>query len=1365
MKYLTFLTLFKKLLFIQLVISSVLFFSLAFGQNPTDNTFSIVPYCVTPNSPTILPLPIGPTQTGSLFDDYNGEFATNCHNSMRNLDGELQFFVVDDKIYDAEGYLLNSMIHVNTFVKGTSETVIVPDPYNCNRYYIFAVGRIDYTTLSPKLPYYTILDMELENNAFNPGRKGEIDPLITASGNTVIGIKDISPSHFTFGTSQGNCFIAASKERADKSRFVYISNGVRVYRYIIDQNGLSYDNYYGFFNPSGDATASRGNGEMELIEVQNPIGNEYYRIAVPYEAQSPNGAATSIFTADVDIDGNVIPSSVKYFNFEHVFGHIDGGLQRAFIHGLEFSSDGNILYVMHDINDFHPNNLEYVDLTDPNPTLIPITTIPNSEDFEASQLEVYGGQLYFVTNDRFGILTTPNQPATSNYVEQTFPSANFYPANYQGGNPSWQYWNKQYILPDQIDGEDYQHQFISTPECCILNQTYQLVDEDKFDNLTTWENGFNNNPFGVTTGQEVFIEDELIIPAGRTITIKNMTFKFSPKAKVVIERGTGALKGGRLILDGTTFTYDDNCEPDGFWFGVQVYGYETEAQSPISNSQQGVLQMQNGSKIERAYKGVTLGRFNQHINYPYVPSGPVNGFGGGVVTADNSSFVDNIQDVHFRPYTYQNINNRSVFRNCSFVTESELNTTFTFEHIWLNGIQGVLLLGNRFENEHASFYGVGQKGIGIVAVDARFSVLPLCLTPTQFPITPCTNLQPNTFQALRTGIRITSSNPLRTALIDKNDFIDNDYGVVISSADFATVTRNHFEVSKNVNTPTINAHAGVVVRFSRGYKVEENYFTDFNDPAIIGPAETRGVVVQNSGETYNEVYNNTFRDIAIGVQTEGINGELNPQLISANGTPGLQIKCNTFIKDMYIGDIYVASGRIARFQGYCATGILANLFTSPAGNLFDQSNLGGVNDIELALGVSPIRYYHHNTPTYIPLNYTSTVDPFSCSQQFDPTKHCLSKINDGPFVVSKNDLISKKDSLGQLKDDLFSLVDEGNTQNLLNLIATGTNGSIKDALLAASPFLSDEVLIAYLESNPPAGHINQVIQANSPVSEDIMNYLSGMGLPNGINNQINNAQTGISEMENLGAAISGVEHERNMVIDELIRGYLNDSLSVSPMDSIRLLLNEETIRTRREQICDAHLMDEHTQDAEMERQQIEADCGFDNYSRSIIALMETFDYPTICEALKTDSLLFEEVEDIAYDPTDRVNSGRAEAMLCVALDSVVEVIVAPYWSSANKSLMSNQIEDVKEQIATFFIYPNPSNGNRVTVVLNVDELSDKENAELVIYDIRGKIIQNYAFNEMDELELNITNYKQGMYFVTLKSTTEIIQTKKLIIVK
>jgi hypothetical protein len=92
---------------------------------------------------------------------------------------------------------------------------------------------------------------------------------------------------------------------------------------------------------------------------------------------------------------------------------------------------------------------------------------------------------------------------------------------------------------------------------------------------------------------------------------------------------------------------------------------------------------------------------------------------------------------------------------------------------------------------------------------------------------------------------------------------------------------------------------------------------------------------------------------------------------------------------------------------------------------------------------------------------------------------------------------------------------EGDAQQLLNLIATGTSGQIKNGLLAKSPYLSDRVLVAAVNKQLPAGELKEIILPNSPVTPQVMDALNAVSLPNGIRSEINNAQTGTSEREQL----------------------------------------------------------------------------------------------------------------------------------------------------------------------------------------------------------------------------------------------------------
>ena len=56
-------------------------------------------------------------------------------------------------------------------------------------------------------------------------------------------------------------------------------------------------------------------------------------------------------------------------------------------------------------------------------------------------------------------------------------------------------------------------------------------------------------------------------------------------------------------------------------------------------------------------------------------------------------------------------------------------------------------------------------------------------------------------------------------------------------------------------------------------------------------------------------------------------------------------------------------------------------------------------------------------------------------------------------------------------------------------------------------------LFSSTRTNPAHRHLKQVILANAPVSDDVMEAVGNSNVPNGVMNQINRAQVGKSERD------------------------------------------------------------------------------------------------------------------------------------------------------------------------------------------------------------------------------------------------------------
>lgn len=1271
--------------------------------------------------------------------DYQGEQAQYVHNAMQDANGNLLFFVIDGKVYDKDGFFIDEMYHTSFgYIPGGQEIVIVPDPGNCQRYYIFSSTQGDF----PR-PFYAIINLSMPNQ-WTVGRNGALEDFSNGTAQPLS-----LPSNNWF---RGRIGFAASKLRSDNSRFLFVHDGISmIYRMRITSSGPIYDNYT--IN-HGVHISSEQRSELELVELPN--GD--YKLASCSTPMGGNNISNQVYYTTLNANGNIVPGTEQIYNF---YNNTGNSLNDTKPFGLEFSPNGNYLYVVHNITPNHPNPIEYIDVL----TNIAYPIIVTGQaDFQRTQIEIgKDNKLYFAASDRLATLSNPNTPAAINWNNS---------AHLITYNQTLDYAGPQYVssftLPDQIDGMDYSTHFFVNIQCCIAS-TYFDANVFTAPTTATWSPGLSTNPFASVTGT-VFIEKELIIPAGKTIIIENMTFKFAPGAKVVVERGNG-LTGGKLILNGTTFTADTRCDSHAMWLGVQVYGYNNQNQLPYSTSQQGWLIIKNGSVIEHSIKGAVAVKINSSSTYPYNFTSYDFNYTGGVIQASNSTFKNNRQDIEFRKYISPNgSNNQSRFTKCEFKTDGLLNNQSFYPsyHVLMHDVVGITYYGNKFKNYTPSLYAHWQQGWGIYSVDAQYFVYAVCNNLTN----PCTSFEPNEFSSLYFGIRALSGNGLRTIKVDRNDFINNYFGIYLGGPDFASITRNQFEVYRSAAPNQAFNTYGLYLNGCTGYSIEENTFTEFNDPFVTSNGNSYGVIVNNSGSNDNVIYRNDFLNIKIGGQSQNINSvAYNPGDSNPNNV-GLRWKCNDFTENIFQADLAVTSGRIAYQQGYCLSPFSQplNATKSPAGNRFSHSTFDPQNDIAVNNNSLEFEYSHHADLITSPLYFnTAMVSPQQCFNSiyqvyYDETKSCPSNIKDG--IIDYSSLKEKTDSIKQIVYNLENQVDGGNTNNLQSLVNTLSAADAKNALLAASPYLSDDVLMTYLLTNPPANHIEQVILANSPVSELIISELNNHALTIEINTNINSAQQGVSAMTYLINEIGYFKSERNGLIDERIRLFLNDTLISNPLDSIALVLKEENIEFRKKQLCDTYIAKGDSLKTAEIRDSLVAEFGYDNYVKMADLYQLLREEPSSCYAINTDINIKQEVEYVAYDQDDRINSVRGEALISVAFDSLFMAVIEPLASIGSGLRKGESYNELQlEKLNVLSIYPNPSNGeSQVILELNEKNGVKMENTSIEVLSISGQIIATYKFNYMgNQIIIHPDKIKPGIYLVRLCDNGQVIEAQKLLI--
>jgi hypothetical protein len=1280
-----------------------------YAQNPV---VIIAPNYISP----IIGLAPLPQRPG--LEDYHGEKAECASNAMCDAQGQLKFFIVDDKIYDKEGYYIASMNVTNNFAKGRSEISIVKDPANCEQFFIFSSSR-NYSNFSSGDEYIMMTLDFSQASSLNSNRMG-------------LG----TPTNFLPGMlKDGNAHWAISNLREDDTHFVFFSSINKLHIYYLSQSGTMNSSNITPINvietplPS-ETQSTYMRAELEVNE--SSFGLRKYRVAMPFNL--PVLSKECIMIVDLDENGNLISGTQRIIDFHVTIA--PNGDRLPFIHGLEFDETGNYLFVAHTAGELYPTGLSYIDLTLPNNTAIIPLNLPGNLNYQNSQIEtlVIDGikGLYMATENSLGRLDV-NYSMGSIQLQNNVKPFGIQPSFMTLDQlPLWDNYPeyKVFLLPDQIDDLNYLSMYQNNfGNCCRQNTTYS-AESFTFSSSGSYSN-ITSNPITNTVSTSITIRDELRVAKGTVVTLKNLDIQFASDAKLIIEAGDGDKNGGRLVLDNCYLHVDTRCTTDALWTGIEVQGKNTENQGSLyGNSQQGRLILKNNTLIEDALRAVLVGAYTNH--YIVTQS-------GGIVDAQNTTFNNNQRDIVMFDYIAPNgYNNQTRIVRCNFTCNNAIRSgVYPISHIQLNKVKGVAILGNTFNHTYAPFK---QVGTGIFGVNSSFLANAFCSSQTS----PCFSYQPNVFQNLRYGIYVSNSNSSVPFSADRNTFIDNYYGIWANGSQLASITRNNFQVFESSNS--FDKTTGIRMIGSTKYQIQENNFYSL---AAVSGDKPYGIVIENSGPESNLVYKNTFRTLYIGGQSQRINAN-----IQNNYQTGLIWQCNNFKAPIESNDFTVVQGSISYNQGYLDPSNYVQAQRKAANNLFSMDYEGMSLEHDYALSNStPINYVFSVGSSTMPDSYTSSsmstqqsfssIYPFPFAQPVYysyslscPTKIATSKLGIQITLASLNTTLIPK----------LALISNGESSSLEATVLNGTYGAKKNALIAASPYVSDEILLLYLSTNPPAGHIMQVMMANSKLSDTVMNAIANYPLPTGIRNMILLAQlSGVSPRKTMEDDIAYTRNEIFENTNNLLRMALLTTDSLSDFSEAISILQTQSEKTYKEMLLNIRILQQNSQEATSLLDTVGV-YGRTNELNQI--QISTIGSTNTDSLLIADSSAITTIQNIANDPVHCICSSRANSMLCGLYgypfnDEIFDLVSISARGQNSPSLVeSTTMNSYSTDSRSIEINPNPTTGK---LFVNNQDIA----GTIRVYTMQGSVIKLFHTSE-NQTEINISELAEGVYFIELQ---------------
>jgi len=664
---------------------------------------------------------------------------------------------------------------------------------------------------------------------------------------------------------------------------------------------------------------------------------------------------------------------------------------------------------------------------------------------------------------------------------------------------------------------------------------------------------------------------------------------------------------------------------------------------------------------------------------------------------------------------------------------------------------------------------------GIYAIGSQFYVEDACLSQS----VPCSQFKTSHFHGLNYGIYALGIDGSKTVSIQKTYFDQNKTGIYLSAIPDAIIVHDTFEIVKE-KTNSIDTLCGLYLDNCSGYQVEENNFKgDYYYNGIWGTCHKRvGIVINNSGEEYNKIYNNTLDSLFIGTLAMNINRNSKDKMI------GLQILCNDYDSSFY--DIAVTAQEHQDESGIAdPQGSSAPFPTSPANNTFSYTWHNPESDY--ANDCQSIVYWHlkDTTTANTKPKYHSKpeVEPLyneDYNQEYLKDSCCPSSFTSGggggsieEFRLKINEYSIKSDSVRSI---LELLVDGGDTYQLTMDVQNSIPENAEETaemLLINSPYLSDSVMLVAITQETvltPAMITSVLFENPQAAKTDTIQQ----ALDNRVQLLTDEQRTFIDQgwytigaKEMLEANYAHYFREKTEAINSLIRYFKTDTLILNPFDSIINLYLEDNSIYSKYSLAFEYLNRGDTLNVWDLLSSIPA-----NFNMTDAEMLQYQQYVDFFDALissgiyqgynEIDTSLQESLFSMASSTEGEIKTLTRNILLSENLISYNEPFIFPDQNlKSTKYKKHNSILTIADN--SLKLYPNPAL-NYVIVDYSVAESAS--NQSIKILDISGRMCYDIAYLEpRGYMIIPLKDLSNGIYIFQLCQNRLPVISKKLIISK
>ncbi len=815
-----------------------------------------------------------------------------------------------------------------------------------------------------------------------------------------------------------------------------------------------------------------------------------------------------------------------------------------------------------------------------------------------------------------------------------------------------------------------------------------------------------------------------------------------------------------------TSNYKNNyTKQASYWEGVELNSYPPYNQLDFSN--QGVLYVTNGATIENAKVGVAIKQL-------MLVNGQNVWKGGGILRADQANFVNNITDIKMYPYQgtktlgsgkIVELADRTRITRSVFKTDNNfLDLSKTPKHIVLQGVRGVLLYGNDFENTNTSLPQT-QKGIGIFASESSFNLNNV----THYFLN---QTKANTFNNLQYGVKTYNSIGKGNTYIKGCTFTNTNNSIYLDNSYSTSVLGNSIVVPEYNSNASVFPY-GIYIDGGNGFKVENNTLSIGG-----GMPVTFGIVANGTGAYDNQIYKNTLTGFNVAIQPQDENFGFGSQFENI----GLHLFCNDYsgVYDNWIGKSPNYTGAVGiaadqQMRGLNPSGVPT---TYPAGNKFSTTFRMAAYDYDNTDGNNPdgLYYYYEKNASYNakPI-YTSNIMP---PVPLSIANTCPDKSNSGntPINILTSNLANAQISLNSAKTILAIWKDGGNA-NLDEEVKTAQPWDVYvefNHLIAESPYLSDEVLMATIENPAFTSLMIKLIMVANPHAsrnEEIMNmiYKRIPAMSEAYINEIKQGSEIESQLDLLKNDVSSNYHLVRMIGEDIKRNYRNDTINGNTIDNLYTFVATQNDLLDKYELAKIELERGNFKQMNM----ILSDIS-NNFKLNKQQLINHSDFETtfgVAQTVYENALYIDGLTELQKVNLQNIVARKGSQVSQMALALLVrnnpdyeytELVLQP---SENSARIANKKDNISVDEETLFkVYPNPAT-DYFTLEYNINK-EEYSVLTMEIHDATGRIIKTKNLELTDNaLLIDVSSLSKGIYTISFIADTKVLSVKKLTIIR